>query len=112
MVEAKPPDAVGATCVSCDKKAVIVLVIKWRNWSTTTALCETCRGQAVRSLSPGMPSKKDLQTVWEMAAEMSGENSYGIHDTETGEYLGKSKALLKTLNRFKKFFKLRGKDLT
>lgn len=112
MVEAKLPDAVGATCVSCDKKAVIVLVIKWRNWSTTTALCESCRKQAVKSLSPGMPSKQDLQTVWEMAAEMTGETSYGIHDTETGEYLGKDKALLKTLNRVKKFFGLKGKDLT
>jgi hypothetical protein len=112
MIEAKPADVDTRTCVSCEKPAVIVLAVKWRNWSTTTALCESCRKAAVKCLSPGMPSKKDLQTVWDMAAEMSGENSYAIFDEETGENLGKSRAILKALNRVKKFFGLRGKDVT
>jgi hypothetical protein len=112
MIEAKEPDATGATCVSCDKKAAIVLVVKWRNWSTTTALCESCRKAVVKSLSPLPPSKKDLQTVWDMAAEMSNENSYGDYDEASGTRLGVRAAIADALNRVKKAFRLRGKDIT
>ncbi len=111
MVEVKPPDATGATCVSCDKKAAVVLVIKWRNWSTTTPLCVKCQRQAVKCLSPAMPSKRDLQTVWNMAVEMSGENSYSMYDEETGTRLGVTYAIACALNRVKKAFGLKGKDV-
>ncbi len=111
MVEAKLPDATGGTCVSCDKKAVIVLVVKWRNWSTTTALCANCRKEAVKCLSPHPHSKKDLQTVWDLAAEMSNENSYGDYDEATGTRLGVRASIANALNRVKKAFGLRGKDI-
>ena len=111
MVEAKPPDATGATCVSCDKKAVIVLVIKWRNWSTTTALCTSCREEAVRSLSQGAPWRKALQQVWTMAREMSGENSYSAYDEASGERLGVFPPIADAINLVKKVFKLRGRNV-
>jgi len=110
MVEAKLPDATGATCVSCDKKAVIVLVIKWRNWSTTTALCASCRKEVVKCLSPHPHSKKDLQTVWDLAREMSGESSYQARDAE-GARLGVRVSIARALNHVKKAFGLRGKDV-
>jgi len=112
MIEAKLPDAAGATCVSCDKKSVIVLVVKWRNWSTTTALCESCRKAVVKCLSPHPHSKKDLQTVWDLAKTMSGENSYGDYDEASGMRLGVTAHIANALNRVKKAFGLRGKDVT
>ncbi len=110
MIEAKPAGADTRTCVSCDKTAVIVLVVKWRNWSTTTALCESCRKAAAKCLSPHPVSKQDLQTVWDLAREMAGENSYQARDSE-GTPLGVQLSLVRVLNRVKKAFGLRGKDL-
>lgn len=62
MILVKPADAQNETCQSCDEKAVIVLVVQWRNWSRTTALCESCRTQVVKLLSPQVPSKKVSKT--------------------------------------------------
>lgn len=58
MILTKLADAQNETCQSCDERAVIVLIIQWRNWSRTTALCEKCRRNTVKLLSAAPPSKK------------------------------------------------------
>lgn len=111
MVIVKPADAQNTTCHACNKPAAVVLVLKIKNWSRTTALCKRCQSQAAQKLSPTRVSKADLQRVWDMASEMSGENSYNVYDVDTGVRVGVIRPIALTLNRVKKAFGLRGKDV-
>ena len=62
MIKVEPASVTTQTCHSCDKKAVVALLIGVRNWSTTIALCRACRKEVVSLLSPAKPSKKTSKT--------------------------------------------------
>lgn len=111
MVIVKQADVQNTTCAACNKRAVVVLVLKIKNWSRRTPLCVRCQAMTAKKLSPASTSKTDLQRVWNMAVEMSGENSYSDYDETYGGRLGVSEPFRSAINSVRKAFRLRGKDV-
>jgi transcription elongation factor Elf1 len=113
MISVKPIEDRFSTCQSCERVAVVRFLIQVKNWTYTVTLCKKCQTKAWKELSPMPISKADLQRVWDMAQEMSGENSYGVwDDDEAGAVrVGTQPIIVRALNRVKKAFGLRGKDV-
>lgn len=58
-----------------------------------------------------VPTKKQLQAIYDLAADMTGCTSYMVHDEETGEILGRDSKLIKALEMFADYHGLKKMDL-